>query len=233
MIHTTKLAVLVALLVVLGFGTGTKCEANYTTLDGISAGDFIITNPYANMPTYRFDSNPGNFQDSGGDQYGDPIIESGLIFDPASLPAGSTINGATFTITTYEQEANSVERAYLNVYEFYSSTPIVTEADFTGPTTYLGGSSLPTYAFSPITLSFNASIPPNGEYVGFLLEVTGLVYSYGIGEQNPAYAPTLGVNYTPALVPEPSSLLLCSIGGLVGAIAINRSPRKPRRRAAG
>jgi hypothetical protein len=210
---------------------GSTCRAGFVTLAACSAGNLETINPGSQLQSYSFTLTSGDLMDTSGSQYDTPIVQSAVVFDLSALPKGAVIAEATLEMTTYFYQATSIAQAGMMVCGSAFPGPALTQADFFGPSYELGWKNLPgADGFAPTTLSFDVTslAQSGGKDLGFILDVSGNVEFYGTGASNSAYAPSLTITYSPAAVPEPSSLVLCGVAGVVGL----STARLRRKRAA-
>jgi hypothetical protein len=209
---------------------GSTCRAGFVTLAACSAGNLETIDPGTRLQSYSFALTSGNLMDTSGSQYGTPIVQSAVVFDLSALPKGAIIANATLEMTTDFYQATSISQAGMRVYGSAFPGPSLTQDDFFGTSYELGWANLPgADGFAPTTLSFDVTslARSGGQDLGFILDVSGNVESYGTGALNPAYAPSLIITYSPAAVPEPSSLALCGIA-VVAALVAGRGPMPTR-----
>ncbi len=232
-----KQAVATAILMGLLFVTGpTITHAASIAESPTSVGTLSVTgaaSPNPNNSLVLGGSLLENFvgsPDSGGS-----YSESAFKFNLSSL-AGAQINSATFTFTI-AGATPIYDSPSLNVSGYPSSSPTVTISDFTIPNVLLGATGpLPIkpsgldQTFNIDATSYIQSLVNGGiSNVGFLTSAgsRSIVYLYGDASSGVSFAPTLTVNFDTSAVPEPSSLALCGIAGLVGFVAL-RAARTTR-----
>lgn len=207
---------------------------------------FLIQTPTSLASDY----NPGPF--NGGTPYIDPtrilagndgrsgiVSVAGAKFTLASaLPAGATITGATisFAVTQVLGVAVAPTAAVLTISGSASATTGLALSDFVPPTSLIGQSTLPVFAAGspPVSLSFDvtsliASAYLSGSVAAFfrfddLTQNSNIAIGPYQGPSSPP--PTLTIQFTPAAatVPEPSSVALVLIGGVVLGTFARRSP---------
>jgi hypothetical protein len=161
------------------------------------------------------------------------IINGAVVFDLSFIPAGTTITGASFTVSVNGSQSGGE----LAVYSYTAPSNLVTMSDFPFGGILLGNSaplplSAPPGSIDAVTTldatSFIQSLVTNGTpYAGFLLEAQVTDGGYNLPGTTPI---SLSITSPSVLtVPEPPGAVLMALGltGLLIVISV-RAPRRAR-----
>jgi hypothetical protein len=198
--------------------------AAITTVSTVDDGEFLVTTPGV------FSEQAGNANGITlnlveGTANGEPFFQTGtrfgiMDFSLASVPAGATITGAVVTVTVNNTTGTVANPAALRtrvragdgVVGFSDALAVYTPDVFTNVT-----------AAGPIAISLNALLPEVNliaDNADFITVYTAIAYG-NTGEsarfnslETAVGVPQLTVTYDLAIVPEPTSLALLSLGGL-------------------
>jgi PEP-CTERM motif len=226
-----------AVSVVVGWATmigPAPARAGFLTESPTSTGTLYASQTESQDPTYTLTLGGPYLNSFLEGRYGGFYNDSALKFDLTSLPPNIRITSATFNFTVASSDQAMFEAPSLDVGGIGSSSPTVTLPDFFSSRTSLGSTGpLPGYPLGPVNETFNLDVTGfvqslvNGgvSNVEFLTSepVLGNATIYGDSTNGASYAPSLSITF--GAVPEPSSLVLCGLAGLIG-LAVSRVRRK-------
>jgi hypothetical protein len=193
-----------------------------------SVGTLQVTNAFTPSPMYTLTLGGAQLINGGDARNGGSFRQSAFKFDLSTFSSSTQITAATFTFTVGgTQQAMPPAIPMVGVSGFSSSNPTVTIPDFFLPQTSIGNTgplppnSLPlNETFSLDATAYVQSLVSSGvSNVGFVTATTlgTNVILYGSDPSNPAaFRPSLTINFS---VPEPPSLTLCVLAGMIGLSA--------------
>jgi PEP-CTERM motif len=215
-------------VLILGVAAGARADLTLNAVDDGTYGySFFV--PFAppgpvQVSNYTFEDTSSTLSASltptGSFAAGD-VQSVGLVFNVSSIPAGETIQSATLSLFASSTDGNPI-----NVLsESYNQNTLPTASLPFGPSPSGGIYAKPTAGLNSfdVTSLLTSNTSPD---VLFDVMIDGAFFSGNTafnGRLSAQDEPTLTITFAPTVTtPEPSTLTLAGIGGLIGVVVVGR-----------